>query len=119
MGADGPTTTADDERLRPGRSAFSAVVDAKSPWTCRHSGRASAIVMGLAASLGGESEPLSDLHRAALLHDIDTLAIFEPDPRQAGKLTRAEFATVREHPVMTEPVLERSLLRHLARLAGS
>ena len=41
--------TADEERLDRIADAFAGVVDAKSPWTYRHSDRASTIAMGLAA----------------------------------------------------------------------
>jgi HD-GYP domain-containing protein (c-di-GMP phosphodiesterase class II) len=112
--------TADEERLDGIAEAFAAVVDAKSPWTQRHSGRASAIVTNLAASLGGDGAALSDLRRAGLLHDIGKLAISNRILDKPGKLTRAELATVREHPMLTERILERvPCFRHLAPLAGA
>ena len=111
---------ADDEKLDGIAEAFAAVVDAKSPWTYRHSGRARAIVVSLAASLGADGDTLSDLGRAALLHDIGKLAISNRILDKPGRLTRAEFATVREHPVITERILERvPCFRHLAPLAGA
>ena len=66
---------ADDARLDAIAAAFAAVVDAKSPWTYRHSDRVCLIVMGLASALGADVETLRDLRRAALLHDIGKLAI--------------------------------------------
>lgn len=112
--------TADDERLDRIAEAFAAVVDAKSPWTYQHSDRARAIVTSLADSLGSDGESLSDLRRAALLHDIGKLAISNRILDKPGRLTRAELATVREHPVVTERILERvPCFRHLAPLAGA
>jgi HD-GYP domain-containing protein (c-di-GMP phosphodiesterase class II) len=112
--------TADDERLDGIAEAFAAVVDAKSPWTHRHSERASAIVTSLAASLSGDAETVSDLRRAALLHDIGKLAISNRILDKPGKLTRTEFMTVREHPLTTERILDRvPCFRHLAPLAGA
>jgi HD-GYP domain-containing protein (c-di-GMP phosphodiesterase class II) len=112
--------TADDERLDAIADAFAAVVDAKSPWTYRHSDRASAIVMGLADALGGQIESPADLRRAARLHDIGKLGISNRILDKPGRLTRAEFATVREHPLVTERILEHvPSFRHLAPLAGA
>ena len=112
--------TADDERLDRIADAFAGVVDAKSPWTYRHSDRASMIVMGLAASLGIEGAELQDLRRATRLHDIGKLAISNRILDKPGRLSRAEFARVREHPAITVRILERvPSFRHLAPLAGA
>jgi HD-GYP domain-containing protein (c-di-GMP phosphodiesterase class II) len=99
--------TADDERLDAIAYAFAGVIDAKSPWTYRHSDRACVIVLGLAAALGAEERELSDLRRAALLHDVGKLAVSNRILDKPGKLTPAEFAEVREHPVVTRRILER------------
>jgi HD-GYP domain-containing protein (c-di-GMP phosphodiesterase class II) len=112
--------TADDEHLDDIAGAFGVVVDAKSPWTHRHSDRASELVVKLAVSLGADDDSLGDLRRAALLHDIGKLAISNRILDKPAKLTRAELAIVREHPVITERILERvACFRHLAPLAGA
>jgi HD-GYP domain-containing protein (c-di-GMP phosphodiesterase class II) len=64
-------------------------------------------VLGLAAALGAEERELSDLRRAALLHDVGKLAISNRILDKPGKLTSAEFAAVREHPAVTRRILER------------
>jgi HD-GYP domain-containing protein (c-di-GMP phosphodiesterase class II) len=99
--------TADDPRLDAIAYAFAGVIDAKSPWTYRHSDRACVIVLGLAAALGAGDEDLSDLRRAALLHDVGKLAVSNRILDKPGKLTPAEFAVIREHPAVTRRVLER------------
>jgi HD-GYP domain-containing protein (c-di-GMP phosphodiesterase class II) len=112
--------TVDEERLDGIADAFAGVVDAKSPWTYRHSDRTSMIAMGVAASLGTSAEDMIDLRRAARLHDIGKLAISNRILDKPGKLRRAELARVREHPVITERILEHvPSVRHLAALAGS
>jgi len=112
--------TADDELLDRITDAFAGVVDAKSPWTYRHSDRASTIAMSLAATLGSGTESMSDLRRAARLHDIGKLAISNRILDKPGRLTKAEFARVREHPVITERILDHvPSFRHLAALAGA
>jgi HD-GYP domain-containing protein (c-di-GMP phosphodiesterase class II) len=68
---------------------------------------ATPIVVGLANALGGDLETLRDLRRAALLHDIGKLAISNRILDKPGPLTKAEFARIREHPVITERILAR------------
>ena len=81
--------TADDARLDAIAYAFAGVIDAKSPWTYRHSDRACVIVLGLAAALGADDADARDLRRAALLHDIGKLAISNRILDKPGRLTDA------------------------------
>jgi HD-GYP domain-containing protein (c-di-GMP phosphodiesterase class II) len=112
--------TADDARLDRIADAFAGVVDAKSPWTYRHSDRACVIVMSLASVLGADAGTMRDLRRAALLHDIGKLAVSNRILDKPARLTRAEFARVREHPVVTERILARVPgCEHLAPLASA
>jgi HD-GYP domain-containing protein (c-di-GMP phosphodiesterase class II) len=109
---------ADEERLDRIAGAFAGVIDAKSPWTYRHSDRASVIAVSLAAALGAGEEELSDLRRAAMLHDIGKLAISNRILDKPGGLSDPEFAVVREHPIVTARILEHIPgLGHLAPLA--
>jgi HD-GYP domain-containing protein (c-di-GMP phosphodiesterase class II) len=100
--------------------AFAAVVDAKSPWTYRHSDRTSVIATSIAAALGCDPATLSELRRAARLHDIGKLAISNRILDKPARLSRAEFAEVRRHPVFTQRILERvPAFRDLAPLAST
>jgi HD-GYP domain-containing protein (c-di-GMP phosphodiesterase class II) len=111
---------ADDARLDRIAGAFAGVVDAKSPWTYRHSDRACLIVIGLASALGAEVEMLRDLRRAALLHDVGKLAISNRILDKPAPLTGAEFARIREHPVITERILARVPgCEHIASIASA
>jgi HD-GYP domain-containing protein (c-di-GMP phosphodiesterase class II) len=111
---------ADDARLDRIAEAFAGVVDAKSPWTYRHSDRACVIVMSLASDLGADAGTLRDLRRAALLHDIGKLAVSNRILDKPARLTKAEFARVREHPVLTERILARVPgCEHLASVASA
>jgi putative nucleotidyltransferase with HDIG domain len=103
----GRVLVADDERIDGIAQAFAGIVDAKSPWTYRHSDRACVIVMSLATTLGCDLDTLGDLRRAALLHDIGKLSISNRILDKPGRLTEAEFAKVREHPLVTARILER------------
>ena len=98
---------AGDARLDRIAVAFAGVIDAKSPWTYRHSDRASVIAASLAGTLGAGAAEVTDLRRAALLHDIGKLAISNRILDKAGRLSAAETAVVREHPLVTARILER------------
>jgi HD-GYP domain-containing protein (c-di-GMP phosphodiesterase class II) len=111
---------ADDQRLDAIATAFAGVVDAKSPWTYRHSDRASLIVQGLANALGADERTLPDLARAAMLHDIGKLAISNVILDKPAPLTRSEFSEVRAHPLTTERIVSRVPgFEHLATLAAA
>jgi HD-GYP domain-containing protein (c-di-GMP phosphodiesterase class II) len=111
---------ADQERLDKIAIAFAGIVDAKSPWTYRHSDRASLIVLGIANAFGADEQELRDLRRAALLHDIGKLSISNRILDKPAALTRSEFAEVREHPIVTERILSRVPgCEHLAPLAAA
>jgi putative nucleotidyltransferase with HDIG domain len=96
---------ADDARLDRIAYAFAGVVDVKSPWTYQHSDRTCVLAVALAAALGADDATLTALRRAALLHDIGKLAISNRILDKPGRLTRAEFAKVRRHPLVSAEIL--------------
>jgi putative nucleotidyltransferase with HDIG domain len=111
---------ADEDRIDRIADAFAGVVDAKSPWTYRHSDRACMIAMSVAEALGGDEPLLRDLRRAALLHDIGKLAVSNRILDKPAPLTAAEYNRVREHPLITERILARVPgCEHLAAIAGA
>jgi putative nucleotidyltransferase with HDIG domain len=111
---------ADDDRLDLISLAFAGIVDAKSPWTYRHSDRACLIALDVAEALGVDGRTLRDMRRAALLHDIGKLAISNRILDKSGPLTAEEFARVRQHPSITEQVLRRVPgCEHLAEMAAA
>lgn len=66
---------ADDDRLDLIAEAFGRVVDAKSPFTSRHSERVAETAAGVGAILGLDTPELRDLRRAGLLHDLGKLGV--------------------------------------------
>jgi HD-GYP domain-containing protein (c-di-GMP phosphodiesterase class II) len=99
--------SADEERLDQVAGAFAAVVDAKSPWTYRHSDRTSVIATSLSAALDGDATTQRDLGRASRLHDIGKLAISNRILDKPAALTPSELERVREHPAITHRILVR------------
>jgi putative nucleotidyltransferase with HDIG domain len=99
--------------------AFASVVDAKSPFTYRHSICVAALAVKIAVKMGLMPERIQLVRRAALLHDIGKLYVPNTILDKAGKLTPEEWAIVVEHPKMTRSILERvSAFRELAVLAA-
>ncbi|MGH7657262.1 MAG: HD-GYP domain-containing protein, partial [Gemmatimonadales bacterium] len=111
---------ADESRLDTVAEAFARVIDAKSPYTCRHSEGVADIAVNLGRSMGFDMAQLRDLRRAALLHDIGKLGVSNLILDKPAKLTDEEFAQVRNHPRYTMEILNRvSAFRGIADVAGS
>ena len=101
-------------------AAFASVVDAKSPYTFRHSTGVARIAEGLAPMLGLDPLAQRNLHRAGLLHDIGKLGVSNRILDKQGKLTAFEWERVRRHPEYTLEILSRvDALRGIAAVAAN
>jgi putative nucleotidyltransferase with HDIG domain len=95
-------------------------VDAKSPFTGRHSEGVARIAVETGAALGFPRAELRDLRRAGLLHDIGKLGVSNLILDKQAPLTAGEWAAVRRHPELTVRILERvGAFRELAEVAGA
>lgn len=111
---------ADEARLDRIAEAFASVIDAKSPYTSRHSAGVAEIAVGIASQLGHGARALRDLHRAGLLHDVGKLGVSNRILDKPGKLDAAEWAAMREHPRHTLQILSRvPAFRPLAKVAAA
>ena len=114
------TLTADEAHLDRIAAAFAGVIDVKSPWTYRHSDLVAMLAVRIATALGWDDGEITDLRRAAMLHDIGKLAISNRILDKAGRLDEGEYAQVRRHPVISARILERIPgFAHLAPLAAA
>jgi HD-GYP domain-containing protein (c-di-GMP phosphodiesterase class II) len=99
---------------------FAQVIDAKSPWTFKHSEGVAEIAAGIGATMGFSAEETRILRRAGLLHDIGKLGISNLILDKPGKLTPEEMAEMRKHPAYTFQLLKQVTgFRDLASLAAS
>ena len=99
---------------------FSDVVDAKSPWTYKHSEGVARISVGIAEALGWSGARVVDLRRAALLHDLGKLGISNRILDKPGKMTDEEFSVMKTHPRLTEEILSKvPAFCELANVAGA
>ena len=111
---------ADDDRLDLIAEAFARVVDAKSPFTSRHSERVAETAVGIASVLGLGPGERRDLRRAGLLHDLGKLGVPNRVLDKPGRLTPAEWELMRRHPAHTAEVLAHvECLRPIAGTAAS
>ena len=111
---------ADEDRLDRVAEAFALIVDAKSPYTGRHSEGVARIAVGVGDVMGFGRLELRDLRRAGLLHDIGKLGVSNMILDKPGKLDEREWVLMRRHPELTARILERvTAFRDLADVASS
>ena len=84
---------------------FSQVIDAKSPWTYRHSEGVAKIAAGIAEVLGFSLDEVRYIRRAALVHDVGKLGISNLILDKPGKLTAEEITEMRRHTIYTHQIL--------------
>ncbi len=87
--------------------ALAEVVDAKSPFTYRHSNGVAEAAQAIGATLGLAQHELDMLRRAALLHDIGKLSVPNSILEKPGKLDSDEWEVVKRHPHYSHEILRR------------
>jgi len=87
--------------------AFAEVIDAKSPFTYRHSSGVADTAMEIAQWFGMSPQSMKLLRRAALLHDIGKLSVSNAILEKPGKLTSEEWKIIKAHPYYTLEILNR------------
>ena len=107
---------ADEARLDQVAQAFARVIDAKSPYTARHSEGVAGIAVDIGRAMGLGAEDLRTLSRAGLLHDIGKLGVSNTILDKPGRLTHAEMAEMRKHPRHSLEILNR--VRRFRAFAG-
>ncbi len=95
---------------------FADVIDAKSPFTYRHSLGVAEVALNIASTLGLSETRCQLVRRAALLHDLGKLSIPNTILDKASDLTPDERAYVEEHPRLTRQILAR--IRAFAEIAA-
>jgi HD-GYP domain-containing protein (c-di-GMP phosphodiesterase class II)/DNA-binding CsgD family transcriptional regulator len=114
-----PWRTIGPEGLDGLARALADMVDLKSPFTLGHSSEVAALSERAAAALGFGPEAVTDLRRAALLHDLGRVAVSNRIWEKPAALSRTDWERVRLHPYQSERILARSrVLAPLARTAG-
>ncbi|MBC7784959.1 MAG: HD domain-containing protein [Burkholderiales bacterium] len=111
---------ADDQQIDDIAYGFAQVIDAKSPWTFRHSLGVADVAIGIGGVLGLSAAELRNLKRAALLHDVGKLGVSNLILDKPAKLTPEELTEMRKHPDYTYRILRKVAgFSDLAELAAS
>jgi putative nucleotidyltransferase with HDIG domain len=87
--------------------AFADIIDAKSPFTFRHSTGVAGYARNIAVDMGLDAAETRQIYRAGLLHDIGKLGISNRILDKNGPLTPDERAHIERHPVYSAEILER------------
>jgi putative nucleotidyltransferase with HDIG domain len=95
--------------------ALAAALDARDPYTAGHSERVSVLSVAIGRRLSLPADELEVLRLGALLHDIGKIGVPDDVLRKPGSLTDAEFAIIKQHPVLGARILHSVpfLTRHL------
>jgi putative nucleotidyltransferase with HDIG domain len=86
---------------------FARLVDAKSPWTARHSENVARLTARLGQLAGIPASDCEKLELAGLLHDLGKLRVPDEILDKTGKLDAEEFAVVERHTFETWQILRR------------
>ncbi len=87
--------------------SLAIAIDAKDQTTHGHVRRTQIYAQQMGRLLKVSDSEISALHAGALLHDIGKLAVPEYILNKPGKLTEAEFAKMKIHPVVGGDILKR------------
>ena len=87
--------------------AFADIIDAKSPFTHRHSTMVAAYAKAIAQQMGFDRHGQQQMYRAGLLHDIGKLGVSSRILDKPGALDSRERAEMKEHPRYTWEILRR------------
>jgi putative nucleotidyltransferase with HDIG domain len=100
--------------------AFAEVVDAKSPFTYRHSIGVADVATQIARVLRLAPDRVRLVRRAALLHDLGKLGVSNTILDKPGELNPVEWEAVVQHPRLTHDILARiDSFAELAEVAGA
>jgi putative nucleotidyltransferase with HDIG domain len=89
--------------------ALATALDARDPYTAGHSDRVSVLSVAICRQLNMPEEDIEVVRLGALLHDIGKIGVPDDVLRKPGALTDAEFAIIKQHPVLGARML-RSVL---------
>jgi HD-GYP domain-containing protein (c-di-GMP phosphodiesterase class II) len=97
----------DDDGLDDVCRAFADIIDAKSPFTYRHSSRVAEVSRDVACELGFGAAEQRRIYRAGLLHDIGKLGVSNAILDKNGPLTPEERERMELHPRFSLDILQR------------
>lgn len=96
------------------------LLEIKDSYTASHSRQVRKLSIAIAHNLGLDEQQIRDIAFAATLHDIGKIGVSGTILNKPGKLTKHEFAAIKQHPVIADNVLKnidelenvRKIIRH-------
>ncbi len=100
--------------------AFVAALEARDPYTRKHSTRVAEIGHMIGKQMACEEEELDILNFAGHLHDVGKIGIRDDILLKPGRLTREEYEKIKEHPAIGADIVgklglwdrEQEIIRH-------
>ncbi len=94
------------QALLEATGALIHAVEAKDPYTRRHSDHVAYYAERLARCTGASKNKIESIRVAARLHDVGMIAVPDSVLTKPGKLSKAEFSFIRRHPDVGADILE-------------
>ncbi|MEW6608203.1 MAG: HD domain-containing phosphohydrolase [bacterium] len=85
--------------------SLAEAIDAKDAYTRGHCDRVAQFAVSVAQKLGVSESKLENIYIAALLHDVGKIGVSENILHKPGGLTRDEFETIKNHPLLSVKIL--------------
>jgi putative nucleotidyltransferase with HDIG domain len=86
-------------------TSLALIIDARDPYTKRHSENVTRYSLTIAREMGLNLEQTEILKRAGLLHDIGKIGIRDDILLKPGKLNQDEFAQIKTHSLKGEEII--------------
>jgi putative nucleotidyltransferase with HDIG domain len=87
--------------------AFAEIIDAKTPFTYRHSNGVADAATAISRQLGLNEDDVTFMRRAALVHDIGKLSVSNSILEKPAALNNSEWDVMKKHPYYTFEILRR------------
>lgn len=94
-----------EDTLLASLAMIAQAIDAKDPYTARHSKNVSRIAVRLARAMGLDEADVRRIRVAALMHDIGKVGVGGSIIRKPGKLDASEGLVMRQHPVISAEIM--------------
>ncbi len=86
--------------------AFSAIVEARDPYTAGHQKRVARLSVEIAKIMQLDEDQIATIHLSAMLHDIGKIYVPADFLSKPGKLSEAEFSVIWAHPQIGRDILK-------------
>jgi putative nucleotidyltransferase with HDIG domain len=108
--------------------SLACAIEKRDPYTDGHQKRVSRLAVAIAEKMGLSEQSINAIHLGALIHDVGKVYVPAELLARPGRLSEAEFALIRSHPVIGAEIvaglkttlpLAQCILQHHERLDGS